>query len=241
MSPSFIIIGSQKGGTSSLFHYLKYHPQIKRPIKKEMHFFNLNYDKGINWYLAHFPMKSAAHITGEASPDYLFHEHTAERIKQMNPHMKLIVLLRNPIERAYSAYQMNRRMGIDPRPTFQDAVDFELNHLKSTSDQYNYEKHNFYYLQRSKYAEQLSRWIKHFSQDRFMVIESQSFFDKTKEALLKIYEFLGITPVLPQQIKPINVGKYPAISNELYASLKNYFESDLLQLKEQWNIEFAMG
>ena len=238
MAPSFIIIGAQKGGTSSLFHYLKYHPQIKRPIKKEMQFFNSNYSKGANWYLAHFPFKSLTHITGEATPDYIFDEYTPERIKELYPHIKLIALLRNPIERAYSAYHMNRRLGVDPRPTFDEAVTFEINHIDSNSELNLSEKNNFLYLSRGKYAKQLAHWLDYFDRDQLLVIGSNWFYSNTEEALLKIYEFLDIKPLLPPVLKPINVGSYPPLSNKLYAELKAYFHEDLLQLKKDWNIEF---
>jgi hypothetical protein len=240
MTPNFLIIGVQKGGTSSLFYYLKYHPQVRRPIKKEMHFFNTHYSKGLKWYKAHFPLKSKNKLTGEASPDYIFHPLSAERVRQLNPDMKLIILLRNPVERAYSAYQMNRRLGVDPRSTFQEAVDFELSHHDKFANQYNDAKHNFFYLERGKYAAQLSVWLNHFPKEQFLVINSQSFFENTSDELLKIYSFLKIDPVLPPTYKPMNVGNYPTLSKKLSANLRQYLESDLSILKEKWNIEFPM-
>ncbi len=237
MSPDFLIIGAQKGGTSSLFYYLKFHPQIVRPIKKEIHYFNLFYAKGIKWYLAHFPTRSNGKITGEASPDYLYHPLTAQRVKALNPEMKLIVLLRNPIKRAYSAYQMNKRMGIDQRETFAAAVKYEMSHPDNGSADYTYDQHNFFYLERGKYAQQLATWTEHFDTDQIHVVESDTFFNHTNEELHKIYDFLGIKQVLPDNLKPMNVGQYPPLTDSLYLSLKQYFEQDLADLKHKWNIE----
>lgn len=236
--PDFLIVGAQKGGTSSLYFYLKFHPNIKRPIKKEIHYFNIYFSKGLKWYKAHFPLQSEKYLTGEASPDYLFHPETPQRVKALNSNMKLILLMRDPIERAYSAYQMNKRMGIDPRATFEDAVQFELEHQEEFKEVYNYEKHNFFYLERGLYAKQLKNWTASFDEDQILLIKSKDFFSQTKNVLLKTYEFLNIESKLPPTLKPMNVGKYPPISKEVYEKLKTYYSEDAEALKTNWQIEF---
>lgn len=129
--PDFIIIGAQKGGTSSLFSYLKQHSQLQLPDKKEIHFFDNDYQKGVNWYRSHFPMKIFDNIkTGEATPYYLFHPHAPQRIFQHCPKVKLIVMLRNPTDRAYSHYMMQNKRKIDPLPTFEEAIDAEESRLR---------------------------------------------------------------------------------------------------------------
>lgn len=237
MTPSFLIIGVQKGGTSSLFFYLKFHPQIRRPFKKEIHFFNIHYKKGLNWYLAHYPTKANGAITGEASPDYLFHPLAPERAKALNPKMKLVVLLRDPIERAYSAYQMNRRMGLDKHATFQEAVDYELK-LRGQTNDYTYDRHNFFYLERGLYSKQLAKWSEHFPREQMLVLKSEFFFSNTNDALIRVYDFLGVQRELPPTLKPMNVGQYPELSEKLYASLTHFYEQDLIELKSKWNIAF---
>ena len=239
MIPQFLIIGAQKGGTSSLFYYLKSHPQIKRAIKKEIHYFNIFFDKGQKWYLAHFPSKSSSYMTGEASPDYIFHPNTPERVKSLNPKMKIIVLLRNPIERAYSAYQMNKRLNIDPRSSFEDAVYFELNHKDIDSTQYTYDRHNFFYLKRGKYAEQLSHWSKYFPKDQLLIINSHQLFNETIDTVSQVQHFLNIELRKPSSVKPMNVGHYPPITKELTTSLAEYFKEDLQHLKDSWQIDFT--
>lgn len=238
MIPQFLIIGVQKGGTSSLFYYLKSHPQIKRSITKEIHYFNLFYENGLKWYLGHFPAKSDKYITGEATPDYIFHIEAAKRIKALNPNMKIIVLLRNPIERAYSAYQMNRRRGLDNRETFQDAIDFECNYQTNISNDYSYDRDNFFYLQRGKYAAQLSLWDEYFSKPNLLVLNSHYFFQNINETVSQVQAFLGLKIIKPKSIKPMNVGTYPPLSEEHKRYLTNYFQEDLNNLKENWNIEF---
>ena len=235
--PDFIIIGAQKGGTSSLYYYLKFHPQVKRPIKKEIHYFNIFYDKGLRWYKAHFPLQSDKYMTGEASPGYIFHPETAKRIRDLIPKVKLIVLLRDPLERAYSAYQMNRRLGIDPRASFNAAIEYELETKKNHKGDYDYNRHNFFYLERGKYASQLSTWTKYFDKNQILVIDSNLFFNNTPEALKEVYSFLGIKEEYPKTYKPMNVGNYPPLSKENYKSLKEYFRKDISLLKEHWDIE----
>lgn len=237
-TPDFLIIGAQKGGTSSLFYYFKFHPSVKRPIKKEIHYFNINFDKGLNWYKAHFPFKSNNKITGEASPDYIYHPGTPQRVKALNPEMKLILLVRDPIQRAYSAYQMNKRMGIDPRKTFEDAIQFELNHRIEEKMEYNYERHNYFYLDRGLYAKQLENWTKVFDKDQLLVIPSKEFFVNTAAIMQRIFRFLKIEEVQHTSSKSMNVGKYPPLSQEIYAKLKDYYEEDAALLKSKWNIEF---
>src|SRR5579885_2674785 len=119
--PDFIIIGTQRGGTTSLYAYLGQHPQIAPAVIKEVHFFDNNYERGVGWYRTQFPFlieKSIAKnigqqnfITGEASPYYLFHPHVPERAAKVVPGAKLIVLLRNPIDRAYSHYYHEVELG----------------------------------------------------------------------------------------------------------------------------------
>jgi len=236
--PDFLIIGAQKGGTSSLFFYLKFHPQIQRPIKKEIHYFNLFFDRGEGWYLAHFPFRSTKHLTGEASPDYMFHPDSPERIHSFNPNMKFILLLRDPIERAYSAYQMNKRMGIDTRETFEDAIQYEFDNREQYAKTYNYEKHNFFYLERGLYAQQIARWTKVFDKNKFLVIKSSDFFSNTNDVLKHVYNFLDIEVKLPPTLKPMNVGKYPPISSKIRENLESYYSNDAIELKKNWQIEF---
>ena len=238
MRPDFLIIGVQKGGTSSLFYYLKFHPQIRRPIKKEVHYFNMFFDRGLTWYLAHFPLRSSKHITGEASPDYIFHPDSPQRVNEFNPDMKLILLLRDPIKRAYSAYQMNRRMGIDKSNTFEQAIQYELDHKDEFAEVYNYERHNLFYLERGLYAQQIEQWTKVIDKKNLLVINSNDFFSDTNAVLKQVYHFLNIEVQLPPTLKPMNVGSYPPLSEETYTNIQDYFKADAHKLKTEWQIEF---
>jgi len=166
--PDFIIIGTQKGGTSSLFSYLRQHSQLKLSGVKEIHFFDSNYLKGTNWYKSHFPLKwvNFNKKTGEASPYYLFHPHVAKRVYDQCPKAKLIVMLRNPADRAYSHYMMQNKRKLDPLPTFEESIKAEDVRLIEETQKllnnpgyksFNHQK--FSYLARGKYYSQIKKWL----------------------------------------------------------------------------------
>ena len=100
--PDFLGIGTQKGGTTSLHQWLSHHPQVYLPECKEVHYFDLNYNESQNWYKRHFENAKRSQKCGEITPFYLFHPSSAKRIKQTIPEIKLIVLLRDPVERVIS-------------------------------------------------------------------------------------------------------------------------------------------
>ncbi|MDQ3658128.1 MAG: sulfotransferase domain-containing protein, partial [Actinomycetota bacterium] len=135
--PDFVVIGAQKSGTTSFYRDVIRHPHVGRSTKKEVHFFDHNFDKGLDWYRAHFPspeLKDGRRtITGEASPYYLAHSLAPERAAKVVPQAKLIALLRNPANRAYSHYQHAVRYGRDPL-SFEDAIEAEEDRMRKSRD-----------------------------------------------------------------------------------------------------------
>ena len=113
--PDYLIIGAQKGGTTSLYFLLGRHPQVMRSLYKEVNYFERNYHRGVSWYRAHFPTewakRSAKAVTGEASPSYLGHREVPSRVRSLLPDCRLITLLRNPVDRMYSSYHHKVRLG----------------------------------------------------------------------------------------------------------------------------------
>ncbi len=108
-APDFVIIGTQRGGTTSLHAYLSAHPQVATPATKELHFITDRYERGLDWYLGQFPAELPPDvITGEATPYALFHPLAPRRLREIAPAARLIVLLRNPVDRAYSHYLLER-------------------------------------------------------------------------------------------------------------------------------------
>jgi hypothetical protein len=203
--PDFLIIGAQKCGTASLFAYLTSHPSILRSFKKEVHFFDCNYPRGESWYRAFFPLdtprmaRNGGHlITGEASPYYLFHPHAARRAAETVPDAKLIVLLRDPVRRAFSQYRHRVRAGQEVR-SFEEVLEQELErfpseHARMLEDE-NYESvfhRHCCYLARGQYVEQLENWSQWFPRESMLIIRSEALFDDTAAVYARALSFLGI-------------------------------------------------
>jgi hypothetical protein len=231
--PGFIVIGAQKAGTTSLFKTLRQHPAIVPASKKEIKFFDCNFGLGLNWYRAHFPYQTemkAGCLTGEASPHYIAHPLTPQRIAQTLPGIKLVALLRNPVERAYSHYQLNVRRGREPL-SFEEAIEQEPERLRKvlqviTLDE-SYPLYNFLhysYLKKGLYAEQLERWYEVFPASQILVLQSEDFFANPERSFARVVEFLGLPAWAPEKFKAYNMGSYTAISPDLRQRLQAYFE-----------------
>lgn len=225
--PDFVIIGAQKCGTSSLYYYLSQHPQLEMSAEKEIHYYNyyIDHGRGLNWYKSFFPLKmrDAGRMTGEASPNYLYLESAAEKLKKDVPDVKLIVLLRNPIDRAYSEYNMHvRQLKRDDFPTFEQAI---------ANPELSMEASRVYLL-RGIYAEHIKNWMKHFDRDRFLFIKSEDLFGNPQPVLKNAYEFLGLDEVYPDSLKAQEVGAYSDLLPETHAMLKEYFSKPNQELVE---------
>ncbi|MEM1260746.1 MAG: sulfotransferase domain-containing protein, partial [Bacteroidota bacterium] len=125
--PDFLVIGAMKSGTSSLLEYLVDHPQIKKGKEKEIHFFDKYFSKGVEWYETQFPKKeeNSDFLTGEATPAYLLFPSIPKKVYELYPDVKLIVILRNPVDRAFSNHKMNLRNGKNVA-SFEDRIFKEL-------------------------------------------------------------------------------------------------------------------
>ena len=174
--PEFVIIGAAKAGTTSLYGWLTEHPFVAPASQKEVHFFDYNYYRGEDWYRRHFPLESERSafarehgrpfLTGEASPSYLSHYWAPQRLAKVLPRARLIVMMRNPVDRAYSQFQMSRREGEEELDSFIDAVEIEDRRLDPERARAKRSRHYnswpigcWSYLMRSRYAEQIERWF----------------------------------------------------------------------------------
>jgi len=184
--PDFVIIGAQKGGTSFLYYLLTRHPLVEPAARKELHFFDQPeyFDNGAEWYRRCFPRLSSKDgqrsITGEATPYYLFDPPVAKRMAEIVPKARLIALLRNPIDRAYSHYQMQVKRGTELR-TFEEAI----------------EQHSSY-VSRGIYVDQLLRWFEFFSKEQMLILKSEDFFERPVETLKVVLTFLDLPDWQPE-------------------------------------------
>jgi hypothetical protein len=248
--PNYLIIGAQKAGTSSLFNYLSMHPQVKNSYKKEVHYFDKNYDKPINWYKQYFPLKLAINDSirvEEATPNYFYHPYIAERIKKAIPNIKMIVLLRNPVERVISQYFQAVRKNNEKRPLMQALLDEELEEkeiFEKLAKDPNYYPTEAYVLYKScsRYAEQLKRYYEVFDKEQILIVSSKDLLVKPNEVLQKIFAFLNIdTQFYLREISLLNVGTNKKdVSQEVISYLNDYFKPynedlfDLLGYKIDW-------
>ena len=237
--PSFIIIGAQRCGTTSLYDYLSHHPQIIPSPVKELFYFDDYYTRPIEWYKSFFPTEKereklerdlvASVITGEASPSYFFHPYAAKRIKETLPDVKLILVLRDPIERAYSHYNHIKRLNREPL-SFEEALEKELERItpdveKLAKDE-NYKadlRRDYSYLTRGYYAKQLKEWFKHFPKEQLLIIQSEEFYRETPKVYDEIVEYLGLNSYTLPVFEAKNALKYAKMAPETKEKLKAYF------------------
>lgn len=247
--PDFLIIGAQKSGTSSLYAYLTSHPQISPAAWKEVDFFGKHYAKGVPWYRAHFPLSSRLQhkkaITGEASPNYLYHPCAAKRIAEVIPRIKLVVLLRNPVDRTISHYWHQVQRAREDLP-LEEALEQEDRRLKGEKEQviqtcrFSYNHEQFSYLDRSKYKEQLTVYDQYFDRDQILVLRSEDLFQQPQTVFDEVTAFLGLEKHILRNVKPRNAGSYPDTSPSTRRKLERFFQPynqelyDYLGVETEW-------
>jgi Sulfotransferase domain len=211
--PDAVIVGAQKCGTTSLYHYLLHHAAVFRPRKKEIHYFDNNYHHGSTWYRLHFSRRHGG-LNFESSPYYLFHPKVPERLAATLPHAKLIVMLRDPVARAYSHYWHERRLGHE-HLSFADAVAAEDERLAGEStrlredDGYRSYNHEHYsYVARGRYVEQIERWFQFFPRNQFLFVDSERFSANPVQEMVRVTAFLGLSPLGEIAWTKQNVGSY---------------------------------
>jgi hypothetical protein len=251
--PGFLIIGAQKCGTTSLYDLLTRHPHVERAALKEVHYFDHHFDKGIEWYRLQFPLPKRKGqrklITGEATPNYLFYPDAASRAAKVVPQARLIVLLRNPVDRAYSHYHHQIRKGRETLG-FEEAIEAEQARLRGETDKllkdehYNNANHKrFLYLSRGVYVDQLLRWSEFFGEEQMLVLKSEDFYDNTLETLDVIQDFLNLPDWQPEplvlQIEPKRQNRYPEMNPATRRRLEEYFEPHNRRLYEYLDVDFG--
>ena len=221
--PDFVVIGTQKGGTSYFYRLLTKHPLVKRAAAKELHFFDNEFVEGVGWYRRCFSegkrVDGHRTITGEASPSYLFDPQVPERMAQVVPEARLIALLRNPVDRAYSHYQMEVRRGKEAR-TFEQATQEEMT---SVEGQGNTVDVPHAYLRRGLYAEQLERFSFFANRERLLVVKSENFFARRLEILERVLRFLRLPPFESTLAPPAGRATYEPMDPGTRRRLEGFF------------------
>jgi hypothetical protein len=254
--PDFVIIGAAKGGTTSLYRWLSEHPFVAPASQKEVHYFDYNSYRGLDWYRRHFPLQrqraefAAEHgrpfITGEASPSYMSHDWAPQRLARALPRAKLLATLRNPVDRAYSQFQMTRREEEEPLESFIEAVDAEEARLApelartSVDRRYNsWPIGCWSYLLRSRYADQLERWLKLFPREQLHVLTLEQLASDPQHAMDRVHAFLGLPPHRYGDLKPLHTASYDPIGPEARAKLSAYFHPHNERLYELLGVDLG--
>lgn len=254
--PDFLIVGVRKGGTTSIYNYLIQHPCVLPAMEKEIKFFTEHFEKGKSWYFGHFPtslerrfyQRRRGHniLVGEATPSYHYHPLVPQRIFDMNGDIKLIAVLRNPVDRAYSDYYFGVTYGTYTTKdfTFEEAVDRELCYLSGHEGEIFSSKNAFDivnrccpFLGRGIYVEQLKSWFGIFPREQFLLLTSDELFSNPKKCFSKILEFLGLPPYELNTYEAFNEGRYPTMDPSTRAKLVDYFAAHNQRLSENLGVD----
>ncbi len=262
--PDFVVIGAAKSGTTSLYASLIEHPFVK-PCStangyfshtKEVRFFDYNYERGRDWYRSHFPLeqerKTFANdhgrpfLTGEASPSYLSYCNAPRRVHELLPNAKLIAVLRNPVDRAYSQFQLSRREGLEDLDSFEEAAGREVDRLRPelarmAVDPYysSWRFGTWSYLARSRYAEQLERWLEFFPRDQLLLLKAENLFVEPDQMLAIVYDFLDLPGHVSERLPHLNRATYDGMPDHLRDQFIEYFRPYNERLYELVGIDFG--
>lgn len=243
--PDFIILGAQRCGTTSLYNYLAEHGEVFPAFIKETHFFDWRFSKGLSWYRAYFPMslhrayvqrvRRRAFVTGESTPYYLFYPHAPRRVWETIPNARLIVMLRNPVDRAYSHYHHEVRTGAETA-SFEAALAREADILPAETVRivedgtYRSFAHVHHaYLSRGIYVDQLRRWTEFFDRQQMLILKSEDFYCDPPAVLEVVADFLGLSTWASdpraESARPIyNLAHYNHMDSATRERLAAYFE-----------------
>jgi hypothetical protein len=220
--PSFLVIGTQQAGAGSLFAALRRHRDVSGPYaghedvrwSNELHFFDLRFSQGVDWYRSFFPLSTRRFarrlhgrdlVAGEATPSYLSHPDVPARVAVVLPDVSLIALLRNPVDRAYWHYESMRRKGFEPL-SFEEALDAEsertANDERGGSSRPTFGR--YAYIGRGLYADQFERWLAHFPRHRLLAIRAEDYAARPRDVYQEVVAFLGIESRPPGRFQQTN-------------------------------------
>jgi len=253
--PDFIIIGAGRAGTTALYTYLIQHPSIitastdnDEPVA-DLHFFEYMISDKISWYKSHFPRKSKnSFVTGEFTSTYMYHKNVPERIFNLIPKIKLIVILRNPIDKAYSTYNQQSHFN-EVTSSFEETIkaefariDLNKNHIEYTNNNPNFDNYVEYNIIRHGiYFNYLEKWLKIFPKKQIFVVDSNELENFPQQTLNKVFEFLNLSPHEIPNLAKVNVGKYSPMTESTRESLIEFYKphnaklNNLLGTNFDWN------
>lgn len=253
--PDFLIVGTKRGGTTSLWNYLLAHPLVMPmfPLRnqKSAHYFDVNFGRGDRWYRSHFPSRAArqrlqrahghAPVAGEASPLYMWDPRVAPRVAEVVPQAKIIVLLRNPVDRAYSHWKERVGEGVEPL-SFEAAIDREPERLAGEVERMMAEPYYvsqpfdwFPYVRRGEYLPQVRRWFEHFDRSQVLVLRSEDMYADPEAVYHRTISFLDLPAHTPSGFRRFNYTPSP----DLDAGTRHQLEQHYRPLNDELAAELG--
>jgi hypothetical protein len=237
--PDFVVLGTQRGGTSFFYRLLTKHALVRGAAAKELHFFDNKFSEGVGWYRRCFSegkrIDGQRTIIGEASPKYLFDPQVPERMARIVPEARLIALLRNPVDRAYSHYQLEVGRGREAR-SFEEATQEEMTSAKGEGNTVDVAHA---YLRRGLYAEQLERFSYFANRDRLLIVKSENLFTRRLEVLERVLTFLGLPPFESTLAPPAGRTTYEPMNPDTRRRLEGFFAPHNERLYDLLSTDFG--
>jgi hypothetical protein len=255
--PDVLLIGVSKAGTSTIAAHLARHPQFHPPLYKEPHYFDLHPHEDLSWYRAYFPLTirrwlidglGGTFVTGDFTPSYYLLPHAAERIRRELRHPRIILSLRNPIDRAYSHFKDSRSIGYEILDRFEDALLAEPHRLRGELDKMerdpNYCSSNvlsFGYKTRGLYVDYLRRWRQHFDADEMLVLDFEDWKRNPADTYARICDFLKLrrTPIADFTAYNVNAHVFPEVVPQTRRQLAEFFEPHNRELYRLLGTDFG--
>lgn len=209
--PKMMVVGYGKSGTTSIYNHLIDHPQITKPFRKEIEYFTKNYEKGLDWYKAHFPMKG---YTIDVSPMTIHSKEALHRTMELMPDLKYCVIFRDPVDRAYSAWKMARRDKVEKR-SFEQAIEDEL--IRKPN------KNGYGYILPSIYINTISHLFEHIPKKNIFIIDSEDLRKKTDKIMNELFKFMGLPEHHNKNYNVFNEFKSEDMKPETREFLTQYF------------------
>jgi hypothetical protein len=241
MLPTFTVAGAQRSGTTSLYRSLMGHPLIQPAVlRKGVNYFDLNYHRGMRWYRGHFPLRAVAErrarhlpgspVTFDSSGYYMFHPLAPERMAADLPQLKVVTMVRDPVERAYSAHRHAYARGFETEP-FEKAIELEPERLRGEVERIcadpRYRSHSHRhqaYVTRGQYVEQLERLLAVYPREQLLIVESERFFEEPEVEFERILRFLDLPVLMPPKFDRYNARPRSPMPESTHARLRSHFE-----------------
>ncbi|WP_432479614.1 sulfotransferase domain-containing protein [Nocardioides sp. GXQ0305] len=189
--PTFLIAGAQKCGTTSLAGAVRKHPEVHLSRRKELHFFDRRFDRGLDWYESQFTPKRHHTQVGEATPAYMYDAAARERLTKTLPDARIVIILRNPVDRAYSHYWHKRRLGDEPLPTFEEAIAAEPERRARDAVR---ARIGFAYVDRGHYIDQIEDLVARHDRELVHVLLLDDLVGDRVATMRSLLEFLDVDP-----------------------------------------------